>query len=514
MPARKVKPIGEMLVSSGIISQEDVTSALSAQKESTEKLGMILVSEGKTTYREIYKALSIQNGLQYVDLVREPPDQSLLSKDDRKYYVKMGFIPWKKDAKNIIIATTDLTPELETYLNKKYNKYSIVITSPYDINWTIQKYFSREYDYEARELLWQKNPKMSAKYLFGGGNSQFLFSAAGVLGFFVFFSRISLILFLTAINIFYWMSIICKSLFFLGGIIREWLDKIRKQDALVFDYSTMPIYTILVPMYREKSDTIEGIISAIRKLEYPKSKLDIKLIVEEDDKDTIEIIKSLKPENIFEIIKVPYSLPRTKPKACNYALNYTRGKYVTIYDAEDRPEPLQLLKAVSKFRESPPDIVCVQARLNYYNRKENFLTKMFSLEYSSWFNFMLPGLELFRIPIPLGGTSNHFPVKILKELYAWDPYNVTEDADLGLRIAQSGYRTAMIDSITLEESPVKLHNWINQRTRWIKGYMQTFIVHMRKSQTCKKLLGMVDLQDLYFLWARHLWFFFPCLLFY
>ena len=183
---------------------------------------------------------------------------------------------------------------------------------------------------------------------------------------------------------------------------------------------------------------------------------------------------------MFEIIIVPRSEPQTKPKACNFALRFARGEYLVIYDAEDRPEPDQLRKVVATFRRSPPNTACLQCRLNYYNANENWLTRMFTLDYALWFDQVLPGLERLGMPIPLGGTSNHFRIDVLRELHAWDPFNVTEDADLGIRIGQKGYRVGVVDSTTFEEASCRTGQWLRQRSRWIKGYMQTLLVHTRR----------------------------------
>ena len=128
----------------------------------------------------------------------------------------------------------------------------------------------------------------------------------------------------------------------------------------------------------------------------------------------------------------------------------------------------------------PKDVACLQCRLNYYNADENWLSRMFTLDYSLWFDLVLPGLERLNIPIPLGGTSNHFKIDVLRELHAWDPFNVTEDADLGIRIYEKGYRVAIVDSTTYEEATCHLGNWVRQRSRWLKGYMQTLLVHTRR----------------------------------
>jgi cellulose synthase/poly-beta-1,6-N-acetylglucosamine synthase-like glycosyltransferase len=228
---------------------------------------------------------------------------------------------------------------------------------------------------------------------------------------------------------------------------------------------------------------------SLRELDYPLGKLDIKLVLEASDIETIEVASKLGLEGVFEVIRVPPSHPQTKPKACNFALQFARGEFLVIYDAEDRPEPDQLRKVVATFRQAPSNTACLQCRLSYFNANENWLTRMFTLDYGLWFDQMLPGLERLNIPIPLGGTSNHFKIDVLRELHAWDPFNVTEDADLGVRLTQKGYRVGIVDSTTYEEASCHAGNWIRQRSRWMKGYMQTFLVHTRRPLSLMRTIG-------------------------
>ncbi|WP_333895404.1 glycosyltransferase family 2 protein, partial [Mycolicibacterium gadium] len=192
------------------------------------------------------------------------------------------------------------------------------------------------------------------------------------------------------------------------------------------------------------------------------------------------------------IVLVPHSMPRTKPKACNYGMSLPdlKGEMVTIYDAEDIPDPLQLRRAVVAFRRVPPEIGCLQARLAYFNERQNLLTRWFSLEYDQWFGIVLPAVDELRGVVPLGGTSNHMRTRVWREVGGWDEYNVTEDADLGVRLARHGYRTLILDSITLEEANSDVVNWIRQRSRWYKGYLQTMLVHLRSPVKLRNTIGI------------------------
>ncbi len=242
-----------------------------------------------------------------------------------------------------------------------------------------------------------------------------------------------------------------------------------------------PRYTILCPLYHE-TEVVPQFVQAMQALDYPVNKLQILFLTEEDDVETCKVIEAMHLPPHFSLMTVPAGQPHTKPRACNFGLLQARGDYVVIYDAEDIPDPLQLKKAVLTFANHDSDLACVQAKLNYYNTKQNLLTRWFTVEYSLWFDLILPGMQQTKLPLPLGGTSNHFRTEMLRKVGAWDPFNVTEDCDLGLRLARSRLKTIMLDSTTYEEANSQVKNWIRQRSRWIKGYLQTYLVYMREPQ--------------------------------
>jgi cellulose synthase/poly-beta-1,6-N-acetylglucosamine synthase-like glycosyltransferase len=251
----------------------------------------------------------------------------------------------------------------------------------------------------------------------------------------------------------------------------------------------LPVYSVLVALYREK-EVAQQLANALLRLDWPTSRLDIKLICEADDRETIEAFKVLDLPSHFEIVEVPDRAPRTKPKALNYALAGARGDFVVIYDAEDRPHPQQLLEAYRHFTEAPDDVVCVQAPLIISNAGENWLSGLFALEYAGLFRRLLPFLGARHEPMPLGGTSNHFRTEVLRRVGAWDPYNVTEDADLGLRLYRFGYRAETLTRYTVEDAPTERAVWLGQRTRWFKGWMQTWLVMMRQPLSLTRELGL------------------------
>jgi glycosyltransferase XagB len=240
----------------------------------------------------------------------------------------------------------------------------------------------------------------------------------------------------------------------------------------------LPSYTVVVALYRETS-VVEHLVKAIDAFDYPKSKLDIKLVVEQRDVETLGRIVELRLPARYEVVVAPSGRPQTKPRALNIALSTVRGEFVVVYDAEDIPAPDQLRLAASRFAVEK-DLDCLQARLAIRNHNESWLSKLFAIEYAILFDVINPGLCALNLPIPLGGSSNHFRIGSLVGVGAWDEWNVTEDADLGVRLARFGYRVKALDSDTWEEAPYEFGNWFRQRVRWQKGWMQTFIVHSRR----------------------------------
>jgi glycosyltransferase XagB len=280
-----------------------------------------------------------------------------------------------------------------------------------------------------------------------------------------------------------------------------WLAIVRTRPRLAANApriadAALPVYTVMVPLFREVA-VLPGLIAALSRLDYPAAKLDCILVLESSDTATQIAVRAAALPPFMRVVVVPVGGPQTKPKALNYALPAARGSYVVVYDAEDVPAPSQLRQALAVFRAHAADVAgnggaelaCVQARLNIDNANDSWLTRQFTLEYSALFDGLLPALTRAGLPVPLGGTSNHFPKFVLEQLGGWDPYNVTEDADVGLRIARAGLAVAMVRSTTWEEAPITFRAWLYQRTRWMKGWMQTWLVHLRNPRRCWRDLG-------------------------
>lgn len=288
----------------------------------------------------------------------------------------------------------------------------------------------------------------------------------------------TLVLMLGAMTLLYFADLLFNGFLIYRSFSKSPEIKVNSQEVQEIKEEDFPPYTIFCPLYKE-GRVVPQFVDAMNKLDYPKDKLQILFLLEEDDKETIDAVKKANLPKHFQTVIVPHSSPKTKPKAMNYGLLHATGDYIVIYDAEDVPDPQQLKKALLAFEKLGAKTVCVQAKLNFYNPKQNILTRVFTAEYSLWFDLILTGLQSLNAPIPLGGTSNHFKRTYLEKLKGWDAFNVTEDCDLGMRLAKRGYQTAIMDSTTFEEANSNLKNWYRQRSRWIKGYIQTYFVHMR-----------------------------------
>ena len=253
----------------------------------------------------------------------------------------------------------------------------------------------------------------------------------------------------------------------------------------------LPIYTIIAPMHREAS-VARQFVHALRALDYPAAKLDIKLVVEEDDPETAAALRRAGLAPYMEVVVAPAGAPRTKPRALNVALPLARGDLLAIFDAEDRPEQRQLRAAAERFAVCAPHVACLQARIAIDNGHESWLAYFFGISYAALFDVINPGLGELGLPVPLGGTSNHFRTALLRRMIGWDAWNVTEDADLGLRFARFGYEVQAIDASTYEDAPVTFSAWLGQRSRWMKGWMQTLAVFSRTPRAQIRRMGFLQ----------------------
>jgi cellulose synthase/poly-beta-1,6-N-acetylglucosamine synthase-like glycosyltransferase len=480
-----------------MIDRRTLDWALDRQAETGVRIGRILEAAERVHRLDLHRVLGAQWGLEFIDLLREPVDETLVRCFDAEKLLEEGWIPVGREDELIVVATCE--PPTQTLLERlcehlgKPDTFVLRSTTPLDIERTVARCFQEHIVQRATGELLFRRPELSAASGFSRGQKLWTLALllAAVVGT-VLNWQFTLSLLVAVANAAFLGAVGFKLVACLVGAVAGPSDGWKALHAEAErDDRRLPDYTVLVPVYRE-ANVIGGLMRNLAALDYPSEKLEILVLLEADDEETIRAARAARPPSTVRLVVVPDAQPKTKPKACNVGLFLARGDLLVIYDAEDRPEPLQLRKAVAAFEHAGERTVCVQARLRYWNDSTNLLTRMFALEYGYWFGIMLPGLDRLRLPIPLGGTSNHFRIDALRKLVGWDPHNVTEDADLGLRAAVEGYRVGVIDSDTDEEACAEVRPWIRQRTRWIKGYMQTALVHTRSP---RRLVAQVGVRD-------------------
>ncbi|MGE3920398.1 MAG: glycosyltransferase, partial [Gammaproteobacteria bacterium] len=404
----------------------------------------------------------------FIELDSFEIDTSILNYKYLDTYLKLQAITILESDDSITIATSNpeqnnlkLIRDYWTLQSKK--SISIVATSRQNIFSVLEKHFFKENLHSASNMLYKIHPDLDSKKLLSKYEKIFFFMLAYV--------GLSLLVYQPLYTLLYVTFILTLGTFlawiykFILVIINI-LFPLRSKKHLNLSDDELPFYTILVPLFHENKMIVHQLIKSLKHFHYPPDKLDIKLLLEQDDEQTISVIQKMELPIQFHVLLVPKGKPLTKPRACNYGLAFSIGEYVTVFDAEDQPDPDQLRKVVDCFKKGEEKLICVQAHLNFYNSRDNILTRLFTIEYTTLFDQILAGIAHLKLFIPLGGTSNHFKTDKLKELGTWDANILTEDADIGIRLYRYGYKCTLINSTTYEEANTKLINWFKQRARW------------------------------------------------
>lgn len=492
-PAPVVAPgrIGEILVGRGLITEDDLAETLELQEQTGSRIGEILYYAGKIREQALAEALADQLRVPLVDLDGMAPAPEAMVMVPEALQREGRCVPLEVDHQALYVAITDPLDD-KTYeairelTDLRIRSYMVTRS---DLDGLLRRIHLEAHIRAARTELLTRFPEDCANRVLSSGQKVFfiIFLIAVLVGFALAPLLTGQILVAMCVTIYLLVSLYKFKLFYDSFGRRQEFD-FTPHEVAEIDDREVPRYTILVPLFREAA-VVPRLTENLTKLDYPAAKLEILLLCEEEDAPTIDAILEADLPPYFQLLAVPDSQPKTKPKACNYGIQQATGKFVGIFDAEDQPDPDQLKKVLLAWERSADNVVCVQCKLNYFNTEQNLLTRLFATEYALWFDLLLPGLDASGAPIPLGGTSNHFNREALVELGAWDPFNVTEDADLGLRLHKAGYKTVMLNSTTLEEANSQLQNWIRQRSRWVKGYFQTYLVHMRHPVRLMREIG-------------------------
>ncbi len=501
------------LVRRQMLSPEDAERAVELHRSEGGWIGTVLLVHGLVRRTTLYRALAEVISLPFVDLVVTPPDVDLVQDNDVADMLRERWLPWRfgtDGGESVLwVATADPEQVPVAHLAAEYqaDRIDLLITTDWDLIDAVSHAAGGAIAQHAAESLAEARPHLSARYGITRFQVAGLVAAAVVMvAFAIWQPLVGLAVLVAGLNLIFDISIATKVILCLvGGRQLRLAEEAEAREVIAgtapvrsrLSDRDLPDYTILVPCYRE-ANVLPEVLARIDALDYPRSKKQVLVLLEEDDAETIATAKALRPPDNVRIVILPDGTPRTKPRGCNVGLLLARGQYLVIYDAEDRPEPSQLREVVDAFAQETDDVACLQARLNYFNSDQNFLTRMFTIEYSVWFDYMLVGVDALGLPMPLGGTSNHFRTDRLRELGGWDPYNVTEDADLGIRCKAHGYRVGTVQSTTWEEACSATWPWIRQRTRWIKGFMVTTAVHTRSVRELYRTTGWRGVVGLYF----------------
>lgn len=479
--------LGDVLVRSGRVGREQVDAALLAQKEQDTLLGTILVVQGLLSSDALADALCEQSGLLRIDLTTQAPDPIVLQGVDPYVCLRLDAIPWRRTEAGLVVAVANPAEAdaVRTAFGRPDQPVTLVLAETTAIRATI----SRAYGARMRRHAHDRCPRsMSCRTLLRRGRNWRL---VGFLA--AFATAIAAAPELALLIGLVW--VLCAGIAMQGLRVTSLALRLLRGPTPMaaaprfVDSQRLPKVSLLVPLWHEER-VAAHLLEALGAMEYPAPLLDIKLVLEEADVTTRAAIARCTLPPTIEIVTVPDGHLRTKPLAMNYALPFCRGEIVGIYDAEDRPDPSQLRTIVHRLVAAPDDVACVQGYLDFYNDRANWLARCFTVEYAVWFRVFLTGIEALRLPVPLGGTTVFFRRRVLESIGAWDAHNVTEDADLGMRLARAGYRCEMVATTTLEEA--NCHGalrWIGQRSRWNKGYALTWASHMRNPVALWRDLG-------------------------
>jgi cellulose synthase/poly-beta-1,6-N-acetylglucosamine synthase-like glycosyltransferase len=484
--------LGSALLMGGLITLSQLNDALTLAHDTNVRLGRALVYKRYITEKQLYQFLADQTHLPVFDLSEVELSCDVAQLIDADMERKLGILPLAVEGQKMTMAITDpINKEaIQQAETKTGLKTELILVTEKDFDSAMEILYKDEYLSRSVSQLLERTPEDSAYRILSRGQIIFLilfFVASAV---WVVLNFVQYLIVINALaTLFYLLFSIYKCYIMFMALNNDLEVPVSDEEVAALDEKDLPIYTILVPVYKE-AEVLGNIIDRLSQMDYPLTKLDVKILMEADDLDTINVFYKSNPPAFIQEVIVPAANPKTKPKACNYGLIHAKGEFLVIYDAEDLPDRDQLKKVAVAYQKVPDNVVCIQTKLNYYNRNQNLLTQWFTSEYSMWFDLLLPGLDASQAPIPLGGTSNHFRTLQLIEIGAWDPYNVTEDADLGMRLYKRGYRTKIVDSTTLEEANSQIPNWVRQRSRWVKGYIQTWLVHMRHPVRLFKELGV------------------------
>lgn len=479
------KPLGQILLDMKAVEPGDLLRALALRDRQDIRLGDILLTRGWVREADLTAALCLQWQARAVDLIALPPDPRLMDRLGTEFCLRHGVLPWRTSGGATVIVTAhpESFDRVRSALSRDFGKVIMALAPASDIEEALIRARSAALVRRAETRV----PEGESCRGQSGARAHRI-AAAGL-------ALLALALLLApraaiaALSLWAILTLIATTVLKAAAGVATVRAHHRSRGAAIPPLpAKLPVVSMMVPLFRE-DDIVPRLIERLGRLDYPKELLDILLVVEEDDAATRAAIARHRLPRWMRVIAVPGGPLRTKPRALNFALDFCKGSIVGVWDAEDKPDPGQITEVVRRFDAAAPDIACLQGVLDFYNSRHNWLTRSFTIDYAIWFRAVLPGLAGLGLVVPLGGTTLFFRREVIEKLGGWDAHNVTEDADLGLRLARHGYRTELIATVTEEEPNSRLVAWLKQRSRWQKGYAVTWASHMRSPLALWRDLG-------------------------
>lgn len=484
-------PLGEVLVGQGVLDPGDLAKALAIRRRQAVRLGDILVSHGMVSAEELVTGLSQQYGAAPADLTRVPPDVRLVDRLGAATCLREGLIPVRQFGGTTVVASArpDEFERHRPMLTRLFGRVLMALCSEVELHAALLRLRGADLTRRAESRLpdsescrsWDTRPVRRAAV--SGLAVAFALALVAPLVLFSILMAWALVTLLMVVSL--------RVVAAFAWARAQRLDAAEARAASAApppEIARLPAVALMVPLYRE-TDIAPRLIRRLGRLTYPKELLDVMLIVEAEDTQTMQALASVELPSWMRIIPVPRGSVKTKPRALNYALDFARGSIVGIYDAEDAPEPDQIHRVVRRFHDRGAELACVQGILDYYNPATNWISRCFTIEYAAWFRVVLRGMERLGFALPLGGTTLFVRRDVLERVGAWDAHNVTEDADLGIRLARHGYRTEIVSTTTDEEPNCHVVPWIKQRSRWLKGFLICYAVLLRTPRKTLRELG-------------------------
>ncbi|MDM7459188.1 MAG: glycosyltransferase [Paracoccus sp. (in: a-proteobacteria)] len=487
-------PLGQILVEDGAIDPGNLLKATVMRRHEQARLGQILLGNGWVTPDALARALSRQWRTTALDPAKAPADPRLIDAAGAGFCLTHGILPWRRIGGVTWIATArpDEFAALTTRLPARFGIIRMLLCTEEQVQEAI---LNSRRTRLVREAESRVPARESCRTQDQGRMARMAFGALALLAAGLWLAPVLMASVLVAWAVLTLLTQtalkLAAALAARGGQTRDATLRAavaRGEIAAPRLDAPLPVISVMVPLF-EESDVAGKLVARLSRLQYPRELTDILLVIEESDAVTSQALQGVRLPHWIRVVRVPDGPIKTKPRALNYALNFCRGRIVGIWDAEDRPDPDQLHKVARRFHAAPADVACLQGALDFYNPRTNWLARCFTIEYATWFRVLLPGVTRLGLVVPLGGTTLFFRREILEQVGAWDAWNVTEDADLGVRLARRGYRTEILDTTTDEEANCRALPWVKQRSRWLKGYAMTWGVHMRNPAALYRDLG-------------------------